>query len=304
MGTILASLVPVILLIALGAGLRRIGFMAETFWPQLERFVYFLLFPPLLFHTIATAHLDGSTALRLAGVFALAVAIMGTLLMLLKPMLPISGPAFTSVFQGAIRWNSFVALGILAALLGTSGVALAAVAFATLVPLVNMLSVLVLSRYAADKPASAAMVAKSLAQNPLIIACLLGIAASMSGLTLPDPVLKTLKLMGDASIAIGLVSVGSALDFRALTGSRTAIVVTTLLKLAVMPLIMAAACWIMGVSGEARMVALICASVPGATSSYILARQLGGDATLMANLITVSTIGAGFTMPLVIALAQ
>jgi hypothetical protein len=56
------------------------------------------------------------------------------------------------------------------------------------------------------------------------------------------------------------------------------------------------ACLGLGVTGEARTVAIICAAVPPASSAYILARQLGGDATLMATLITVLTLVSVFTV--------
>ncbi|HBM88909.1 MAG TPA: hypothetical protein DD437_10210, partial [Rhodobiaceae bacterium] len=70
----------------------------------------------------------------------------------------------------------------------------------------------------------------------------------------------------------------------------------------VMPLLMLGWCWVFEIEGLPRLVILLCGTVPGATSSYILARQLGGDATLMASLITGSTILAAFTMPLMLYL--
>lgn len=296
------GLLPVFLLIALGAGLKRASFPGDGFWPPLERIVYFVLFPPLLFQTIVTANLDEGEALRLAGVFLIAILTMAAILLSIRRVLPMSGAAFSSIFQGAVRWNSYVCLGIVASLLGSRGVALAAVAFATMVPTVNLLSVWVITRYAGDTPAAGREVAKALIGNPLIIACLLGVAVVGLGVPVPGVLIRTFKMMGDSTIALGLMAVGAALDFGHLRASRVAMGVSIGLKLLAMPVLMFLACLVMGVTGDARTVAIICAAVPPASSAYILARQLGGDATLMATLITALTLVSVVTVPLAITL--
>lgn len=298
---IVASLLPVFLLIALGAGLKAANFPGDALWPPLERLVYFVLFPPLLFQTIVTADLDQNDVLRLGAAFFVAIMVMAGLLLALRPRLPLSGAAFSSVFQGAVRWNSYVCLGVVAALLGPKGVAMTAVAFAVMVPVVNVLSVFAITRYAGETPAAGRAVVKALVGNPLIIACLAGMAFAALGIPVPDVVLKTLKSMGDATIALGLMAVGAALEFKAVRASGLAVAVTVALKLILMPVLMLLACLAFGVTGDARTVAIVCAAVPPASSAYILARQLGGDATLMATLITALTLISVVTVPLAIA---
>lgn len=296
------SLLPVFLLIALGAALKRAGFPGDDAWPPLERLVYFVLFPPLLFHTIVTADLDKGEALNLAAVFLIAIAAMTAILLALRPVLPLSGAAFSSVFQGAVRWNSYVALGIIAALLGPHGVALAAVAFATIVPVVNVLSVLVITRYAGDTPAAGRAILRAIVYNPLIIACLSGLAVAALGIHFPAFLLDMLKSMGSATIPLGLLAVGAALDFAHMRASGTASALTVALKLVLMPLLTYGACLALGITGDSRTVAIVCAAVPPASSAYILARQLGGDASLMATLVTVLTLFSVVTIPLAITL--
>ena len=296
------SLLPVFLLIALGAVLKRAGFPGDETWPPLERLVYFVLFPPLLFHTIVTARLEQGEALTLALAFILALAVMAAILLALRPFLPITGAAFSSIFQGSIRWNSYVALGVIAALLGPHGVALAAVAFATIVPVVNVLSVLVIARYAGDTPAAGRAIVRAILLNPLIIACLSALAFAILEVPLPAFFLDMLKSMGSATIPLGLLCVGAALDFVHMRASTLATSVTVGLKLLLMPALMYAACLICGVEGPARLVAIVCAAVPPASSAYILARQLGGDHVLMATLVTVLTLVSVVTIPLAITL--
>ncbi len=294
------SLLPVFLLIALGVVLKRTGFPGDDAWPPLERLVYFVLFPPLLFHTIVTAHLEQGEAVRLAAAFVIAIAAMTAILFALRPVLPVSGAAFSSMFQGSVRWNSYVALAVIAALLGPHGVALAAVAFAAMVPLVNVLSVVVITRYAGETPAAGRAIVRAILLNPLIIACALGLAFAMLEVPLPGFFLDLLKSMGAATIPLGLLAVGAALDFDHMRASTLATALTVVLKLLLMPALMYLACLICGVEGAARTVAIVCAAVPPASSAYILARQLGGDHLLMATLITVLTLISVVTIPLAI----
>ncbi len=139
-----------------------------------------------------------------------------------------------------------------------------------------------------------------LAKNPLLIACALGIFLNATGIGLPGSLAITAKIIGDASLTLGLLSVGAGLSIGHMIDEKLPVLYTSALKLLVMPVVMMTACYVLGVTGLPRLVVLICASVPGATSSYVLARQLGGDMDLMASVITGGTILAVITMPLML----
>lgn len=300
MNEIAASLIPVFLQIALGFAIKRIGFPGDAFWPFVERLTYFVLFPPFLFATITAADLRGYDVGPMALGLLTAIAIIGALVAVTRHIFHFSGPAYSSVFQGAVRWNSFMALATIASLYGHNGMALASVGFGVLVPVANLLSVYTVTRHASHEKPDFRKLLASLASNPLLLACAAGILVNASGVSLPTPLLKTADTIGAAAIPLGLLAVGASLDLRAARSSALAITYTSILRLAVMPLVMYAACTAWGVDGLARAVAVICGATPTAPSAYILARQLGGDATLMANLITATTLAAAFTMPLVI----
>ena len=294
---IVASLGPVFLAILLGVALRRLKLPGDAAWPAIEQLVYFVLFPALLFHQLATADLAlakvGLTGAALLG----GILTMAALVALLKRPLGIPGRQYSSVFQGAVRWNGAVALGAIASLGGEAGLAIAAVAFGAMVPVANVMSVYVLTRHAQDRPADARTILRLILRNPLILAVCAGLAWSYTGLGL-DPVTDaTLDLLADASIALGLLAVGASLDFRAARAGIALVGLASALKLVAMPLIMAGWCLAFGVGGPALIVAVICGAVPSATSAYILAKQLGGDAELMAAIVTVQTALAVLTMP-------
>lgn len=292
------SLIPVFSLIALGAALRRFNVLTADGWASLERLTYFVLFPPLMFMSIINGSFASDEALWLGLALAGAVVTMAALMLLARPVLAKDGPQFSSVFQAGVRWNGYVALGVASGLFGDVGIGIAAIGFAVLVPINNVMSVLVLSRYAGDKPASFLRVLRSIALNPLILSTVLAIILVSLGVRVSKPVGDTLNLLGDATVSLGLICVGAALDFASLRQAKWPLAVGVLLRLAVMPGVTAGLCYTIGLSHMTFQIAMICVAAPVATSAYILARQLGGDATLMANIITVTTLLSIVTIPL------
>ena len=296
---VVQALIPVFAIIALGAVLRRLAFMSEESWRPIERITYFVLFPCFLFGAIAFADFANEPIGRMALLLTGAMIVMAALVYPFRTILALDGPAFTSLFQGAVRWNSYVALGAIAAVIGPQGLALVAIAVAVMVPLANLLCVIVIMRNN-GRSANVATLARQLATNPLILACIAGIAVQAIGLPLPKVATTTIDLLGKAALPLGLLAVGASLDLGNARARPAPVLTAMLLKLAVMPLIVAGGATLLGVTAAAKTAALICAAVPGAPSSYILARQLGGDAPLMANITTAQTLAAMVTMPLML----
>ena len=299
---IISALLPVFLLIALGWGIRRTGFLEATAWPPMERLIYFILFPCLLVQNLATADLGGIDFAPMGAALLSAIFIMTGGLSLMRTRLQLSGPEYSSLFQGAVRWNGFVGIAAASSLFGGAGLARMAIAISLMVPTVNLLSIYVLTRYASTETANLRSALIAVVRNPLILACLSGIALNIGGAGLAPLINDTLKVLGSAALPLGLLAVGAALDLSNMRQFGGTVFLGTALKMLGMPILVASTAWIFGVQGLTRDVAILCASVPGATSAYILARQLGGDAPMMASMITASTISALVTMPLILAL--
>lgn len=305
---IASALVPTALLIALGAVLRHRGGFGDGFWRGAEALTYTYLLPALFVVTLARADFSavrvGAMALVLTG-----TTVVGALLATaLRRVATADGRAFTSVFQGSIRFNNYVGLVIASALYGAQGVALAALTNAILVPIVNIWSTFVLARHGEAELRGAA-VAKAIATNPLVVSCVVGVALNLAGNALAGPLAHpavaalvgvaatSLSVLGQAALPIGLLCVGAGLQ-RPEGGSQTRpIAVATVLRLAVMPALALAAIHLFGLTGPAAMVALVFLALPTASSAYVLARRLGGDAPLMASITAVETVTALATLP-------
>lgn len=300
MSDIANALGPLFLLILLGAGLGWARFPGGDFWPRLERFIYYLLFPAMLVATLATADVSQVPVIRLGVTLLGTMTLMGAGLWLMRHRLQLAPAAFTSAFQGVVRFNTYVGVAGATALHGAAGTTVAAVAVALMVPAANILCVLAFIASGTLGSASLGRSAMALLRNPLILACLLGIALNLGGIGLPGWSSEAISLLGNAALPLGLVAVGVALRPQALWRSGKAFWLSSGLKLIVTPLVVAALAWAVGLHGADRDVALLFAALPTATSAYILARQLGGDAELMAAVITGQTLLAMATLPLLL----
>jgi malonate transporter and related proteins len=305
MAVVVAALLPVFLLIVLGFILKRTLMRLETQWHGLERLTYYVLFPMLLIQTLVKADLTRVPVAGVGGALLLSALLMSLLCLALRPALArfaVDGPAFTSIFQGAVRWQTYVALSVSANLYGNAGLALASVAMVAIIPLVNVFSVAVLAHYAAPERQSVRTIVMTVVKNPLIWACAIGLALNVLHLPLPKIWHEVADALGRSSLAIGLLVTGAGLHLEGLLRPRVSAAVGVFLKLILMPVLgIALALWF-GLSGTNLVIVAACSAVPASSSSYVLARQMGGDAPLLAQIITLQTILAAITMPLFITL--
>jgi hypothetical protein len=299
MNTFIDALVPVFSLIVIGSVFQYYAFPSADFWQPAARITYFAFFPALLVNRLATADLAGVALGPFAAALVVPILAVALLVVLIKPWLRASNPAFTSVFQGSIRFNTYVGLAITAALFDSEGVAIAAVALALLIPLVNLLSVMVLTHYVPNGSASAGAVLLSIIKNPLIIACVVGILLNWSGVGLPAVTQPVLEIFSRAALPLGLLTVGAGLDLHAVRAATAPVLVSSILKLLLLPTLTAVTCGLIQFSGPAATIAVLFAALPTAPSAYILAQQLGGDVKLMAAITTAHTLLAALTLPLV-----
>lgn len=298
MSPVIAAIIPIFGLILLGFVLRRLEFPSLDFWPVSERLTYYVLFPALLVSGISGRTFDGAAS-GLSLTLLASVCLVGAFLMLLKNMFRLEGPVFTSVFQGAIRPNTYVGLSVAAVLLGPNWMTLSAVAMLTLVPLVNVLCVLVLSRHG-KHGGGLTRVGLELVKNPLILSCAAGMALNMADLAVPGLLNDLLIILGKAALPMGLLAVGAGLRMEGLGNCAMPVALASLAHLVALPLAAYGCAQLLGVTGAARDTALIFTAIPVSVSAFILARQMGGDHRVMALIITGETAVSAVTMPVIL----
>ncbi|MFN4091982.1 MAG: AEC family transporter [Brevundimonas sp.] len=303
MMALLAGVLPVFVLIAIGYGLRKSDFLPDATWRPIEKLSIHLLYPGFLIPAIWNADISGGGAGAAGAASVTSVLIIAALTLILKPLMKIDGPAFTSVFQGAIRWNSFVFLPVILSVYGPDGLALAAVVIAAMIPVTNVLCVVVLVRWGSDQHEMSVLgLTKAILSNPILIACLVGLALNLSHVPRLPGISDTLELLGGAALPLGLIVAGAGLSFAEVARRKITIGLVSFVKLIITPPLMWGLCVLYGGDTTAQGIALLCGAAPGAAASYILARQMGGDAPLMAGIVALTTVGSAISIPILLAL--
>jgi hypothetical protein len=296
---LLLALWPLFTLIVAGYYLRRWAFPNEAFWPGAERLNYFMLFPALLFSSLAKAPLDNPALPRMALAVMLALGIAWLALLVVRRVRGWPAGRFGAFSQGILRFNTYLGLAAVGSLFGQEGLTLAAIMLALMVPTVNVLSVWSLT---AERGVSARSLLLPILKNPLILACLGGALVNCSGLGLPDGTDRLLSLLAAASLPLGLLCVGAALKPEQLGGEIPALASNSLLRLLAMPMLAWAVAYGLQLPTMESTVLVLFFALPTAPTAYVLTRQLGGDSQLMAGIITLQTLLAAASLPLLLML--
>ncbi|MGV0975003.1 MAG: AEC family transporter [Azonexus sp.] len=285
-------LLPDFALILLGTAIRRWMHLGDHFWTGVEKLVYFILFPALLINAIVKTRLDLGAALPLLGT-AFAAMVAGMLLGLLpRPFLKLPALTFASLFQCGYRFNSYIALAVAGMLYGSPGIATMGLIVGAAVPLANLVSVWMLARH------GEVGLWREVARNPLIWGTAAGFVLNLAGFVPPAPLQAFLGRLADASIALGLITVGAALRLDGAAAVRGYSIWLLAVKLLALPLIAAVVGRLLGLDGLNYQVVVLFAALPTASSAYILAMRMGGDGRSVAWLISATTLGSMLTLPL------
>ncbi|WP_293779816.1 AEC family transporter [uncultured Oxalicibacterium sp.] len=290
-------LLPDFLLILFGALLIRVTKWGTPFWEGMEKMIYYILFPALLFYSTARSPIDFSKT----GTFlqiALAACISGIVFgWFAKPLFKAKPMMFESGVQTAFRFNSYIALAIASRLGGPEGTSLMGLIIGFAVPLCNMAAVHALVK---DKGG----LLLELLKNPLLVATLSGVLFNLAGLHLPELASAFLSRLGNASIALGLIMVGAGLRMTGLHESKGIAAWFLTVKLLVVPAITYGLGIWAGLSQEQLTLVVMFAALPTASSCYVLAVRMGGNGPFTAFLISASTLLSMASLPLWLALLQ
>lgn len=289
--SIIGILFPDFALILLGFLLKRTMRWSADFWSGVDRLVYFILFPALLFYSTARTpfNFQATGNLLIVSLTAccggIALGWLAKLFFASKPMV------FESGVQTAFRFNSYIGLAVASRLAGEQGTALMALIIGFAVPLCNMAAVHALVHKNGG-------LLRELAKNPLLLATAAGTLCNLAGVVLPDVLGATLARLGNASIALGLIAVGAGLQLSGLHASKGIAAYFLGIKLLAVPaLAFGLGVWLRLPPLQLQIAVMFCA-LPTASSAYVLASRLGGNGPFVAFLISSGTVLSVLSLPL------
>lgn len=289
---------PDFLLILLGWLLHhRLGFSRE-FFTGLEKLVYYVLFPALLFQSILKTPISPTTAGDTLMATAALVMVGFTLARFGGWLLKTTPLALASSTQCAFRFNTYLGLALALSLGGDSGQTIMALILGLSIPMVNVAAVYTLAKQQGSN------VWGALVRNPLFLATVLGLVGNLAGLQLPGPIDTTVGRLGVAAIALGILCIGPSLSWQGGQGAGGLVTWMVSVRLLIMP----AAAWLIarliGFDPLATQMLVLFAALPCATAAYVLAVRMGGDGRLVSFIISIGTLLSALTIPIWMTLVR
>jgi len=293
--SVLAIVLPVFLVIALGVVLTRTRFIGAELIAELNRLTYFVGLPAYLFSSISEAKVGGGRAMTIFGVMAGAtLATLGIAYVVAK-LRRVPPESFGSFLHASIRGNlAYVGLPVISLALAARGASaawpVASLAMAPLTVIANALGVLLLLvGHGRPGPGAWRTLVVQIATNPLLLSSAAGAAVAASGLALPRWLAQSVAVTGQMALPLALICIGGSLVTMPLRGKRTQAVLASVMKVGAAPLLgWPLARWI-GLSPDETAIALLFLATPTAAASFTLAGKLGGDEALAATSVVVST---------------
>jgi len=297
---------PVFLLIVLGNVLRRIRVPDLSFWEVNDKLCYWVLIPALLFHFISQVSLSSEMLYIYALIVFSGFVVTFSISVFIGKLIGYPPEVWTSILQGSMRQNAFIALAIAGSFYGSEGLKIASLFMFIYVPTINIIIIttMVLSlknTHQKDSKKAISNVFIEIAKNPFILAMLAGLLVSLLPLERISILIDTTELLGSAALPIMLLTIGAKIKVRDLTLKITPIIISNSLKLIILPVIVYFIASYFRLSQIEIVVAVIFASVPTATMSYTLAKQFGADDQLMRGILTTQVALSFITIPLLLA---
>ena len=285
---------PVFAVIVTGWLAGQLGYISRSLADGLVHFAYNVAMPALLFVTVAQEPARHLLEWR----FLLAFG-GGSILCFVLVLMVVrigwgrdlrSGTMFG--MSAAMTNTGFVALPVLHAIYGQPAVLPAAIATLFVAAVMFPLNVVLLEigpgRH--GPPASAAVLAKQIVLNPMVLSTTLGLMWTIAGLRLPAPLVAYLNIFAGALTPCALFAIGLGLSMEGLRSNLAASAVLAAVKLAIMPLVVYGLCVAVGLNPLYTIAAVVCGAVPTAKTVYILAGEYKVEEPLVAATVSMTTL--------------
>lgn len=291
-------ILPQFCLILLGYLLtRRPSFAKKDFWIVTEKLVFYVLFPPLIFLSVAKANLQigQCSYFLLISISAMSVAVITA--WLANFLIKESPWTKWSIFHCGFRFNTYIGFAICSTLFGDKGIAYLSLLIAcwVLIATVGLVHASRLSGSENNGKRKNFLVA--VLSNPLILATLLGLVCNSFSIELPKLLVDVLKPLGQSSLALGLICIGAGLKINDLKRYLQLMIVGSLQRLMVVPTIALAFAIIFQLLPLESCVLLLFAALPTAQSCYVMTASMGGDSAAVADLTSAQVIFSLLTLP-------
>ncbi|MBT6032212.1 MAG: AEC family transporter [Kordiimonadaceae bacterium] len=293
---------PIFLIILLGKLLKVSLIKDDGIWNQINKLTYWVLFPCLLFNKTSVIDFEGFSVGGFSASLMTGYLVAVLVGYILSKMYGMSAASLSSVIQGSGRHNSFVALAVVSQLLGEQGELIGTIAIAIMVIFSNVLTIVFMTSILADEAKRKPNIFTEILKNPFIVSIAIGLSFNFIGWGNLPVLHDFTDNIGRAGLPLALICVGAGLKFVGVRNFLVPTFIASLSKMVILPFIVFLSCVYFDLAPIMTMCAVIFATVPTSSTAYALAKYMGGDAPLMAAIISLQTLLAVITIPLVIIL--
>ena len=296
MTTIFPIVSSILLVMLLGYGLSKKLLTDSLFWQGISKLSYWVLFPVLIVRTLAHATIDTGLLLPLFTIFTVALILILVYCVLVARLLGLDGASTAALTQGGMRHNGFIGLAVLVDIFGLPGQELGALIIAVLLPSTNILSVLSVSLLVRkNQPPQqflSTLILKELLRNPMLVGVAIGLLLNVLSISIPTILDQSMDLVSRAALPLLLLGVGASLKMSSLRGRWLPLMAGLSAKLLVFPVLFLGGAWWFNLSPLVTVCVVVFGALPTAVSAYPFIQQMGGNAKLMADIITLQTLAS------------
>ena len=285
------AVIPFLVYLSIGALVVRVGAADGAFMAKLNKVAFQILFPFMMFNNVYGASRENMPSLKLILISVGLILALIAVLQIVVPRLVKENPRRGVLIQAVFRSNyALYGIPLAASVYGSAGSALASVMAPILVSVFNIAAVILLEYYQSGGFANPRTLLLKMVQNPLLQGCVLGILFFLFRIPLPKALATPVAALGNMATPLSLMTLGASLQFSAVKKNMRYLAPTLGVRLVLLPLVMLAISYVLGLRGMELFLILVIFGTPVATSSYPMAVNMGGDGELAGQLVFLSTL--------------
>lgn len=294
----LNATVPVFLLMVLGIVLKKIGWVSDTFASQMNKFVFLVPLPVLLFQDLATVDFAKAWNFKFVGFCFLATVLSILIVVLISSLLKersLRGEFIQSSYRSSA---ALLGVALIQNIYGHS--VMGPLMIIGSVPLYNIMAVTVLSYYQPNRDSQKQNMLKTtlkgIIRNPIIIGIVVGLVWSILKLPMPPILSKTVSNISAMATPMGLIAMGASFDIKKALGKMKPAFLATFIKLFGFCMIFLPIAIMMGFQNEELVAILIMLGSATTVTCFVMAKNMGHEGILSSNVVMLTTLLSGFSI--------
>ena len=294
----LNATVPVFLMMVLGLVFRKLGWIDDVFASKMNKFVFLVPLPVLVFEDLATVDFSEVWDLKFV-LFCFAATLISIGIAAAVSFLWRDKSIQGEFIQASYR-SSAALLGIafIQNIYGNAG--LAPLMIIGSVPLYNVMAVIVLAFFLPERKRLDKELWKStlkgIVTNPIIIGIAAGILWSALKIPMPPILEKTVSNVGAVATPLGLMAMGAAFDIRKAFAKVRPAAAAAVMKLVGFAAVFLPLAVMLGFRREELAAILVMLGSATTVSCFVMAKNMGHEGVLTSSVVMLTTLCSAFTL--------